>query len=492
MNKSMYFSIIIKDTSSVSKGMAIWIQSSKDELPGDKIKELTKASRELSLIEGEQLQTEVLVASPTSLDIRPISEYLWGDGTLNSSRLIRHLQDYKSGKRPHHFLPRVGITIVMEEEFIGRKSVLSELEAHIKAHKSCHLRAPRRYGKSSLLGILSTKSDNIVMLELSDMSTLSGFFKTLLRACMRHTKAQDILLETKIFQSWPTESSPSNFSQIFNKAFDDLEKKHQHQLFKIILETMDILAENGLVLFIDEFSLFLRDLHEHDQEQLIVFLQEFHRLRTKKSTPLVTVFSGSAGLSTYMELYGMKELFDDLMTVDVSPISASEAYLLAEELFYGMQKRPIPNAIERLVEFTGMEETIPYFVQALASYTCEQAGLRKEITTEDVEEAYYNRLLGPAGNVCFRDFILRERTYPKEYRLSASNILKHLSKMAPAIVTEEDLQKLCKGGCELKKLMTCLEEDYDIVPEGSGWRMRSKVIADRWRLGEPWLTTGGK
>ncbi|MDR3555613.1 MAG: hypothetical protein P4L55_12725 [Syntrophobacteraceae bacterium] len=41
-----------------------------------------------------------------------------------------------------------------------------------------------------------------------------------------------------------------------------------------------------------------------------------------------------------------------------------------------------------------------------------------------------------------------------------------------------------------RKLMTCLEEDYDLVRIGEGWRMRSKVLAERWRLGEPWLTGG--
>ncbi len=46
--------------------------------------------------------------------------------------------------------------------------------------------------------------------------------------------------------------------------------------------------------------------------------------------------------------------------------------------------------------------------------------------------------------------------------------------------------------CEYEKLITCLEEDYDLVKSEGSYRMRSKVLADRWRLGEPWLTQGAE
>jgi hypothetical protein len=383
------------------------------------------------------------------------------------------------------------MTLVMEEEFIGRERVLALLEEHVANSRSCHLRAPRRYGKSSLMGRLAAKLDNAVMLELSDIGTLPGFFKMLLRACLRHKMASSILHSMPAFKSWAHGTDPAAFSQVFNAEFSALLKGSAGaKLTNLLLETMTALADRGIILMIDEFSLFLRDMCDNNKAELTTFLELFFTLRARATHPLVAIFAGSAGLSTYIELYEMHEVFKDLTPVDVPPVTGAEASLLAEELFYGMEKLPTIAAIERLVELTGDDETVPYFVQALASYTAEQAGRKREVSPHDVEQAYYDRLLGPAGNVCFRDFILRERSYPGDYRKCASPILKKLSQ-ATAAVAEAELQLLCKAGCDFNKLMTCLEEDYDLVHENNGWRMRSRVIADRWCLGEPWLTVGG-
>jgi hypothetical protein len=491
MSQSIYFSIKIKTTDKDDqRGMVVHIPHDPARLPGERIKGLTEAARTFATTVGGKLRTEMLVAPPADLDLRPVSDYLWGDGSLNPDRLVRHLADYFAGRKPHRFQPKVGMTVIMEEEFIGRKPTLAKLEEHLASRQSCHLRAPRRYGKSSLMGRLVAKLENAIMLELSDVGTLPGFLKMLLRSCMRHEIARPVLHQLAAFKSWAQEASHDNFSQLFNAEFAELIRNISFaKLKELIKETMTALADAQIILLVDEFSLFLRDMHERDPSELTIFLNIYHDLRTRHEHPLITVFAGSAGLSTYIELYGMHEQFDDLIQVDVLPVRSVEARLLAEELFYGMEKLPAPEVLGRLVALTGNDDTVPYFVQALASYTAEQAGQRQEISTSDVELAYYDRLLGPQGNVCFRDFILRERAYPDDYRKCASPILKKLSQ-SQVVISEDELLQLCKAGCDFNKLMTCLEEDYDLVHEAAGWRMRSRVIADRWRLGEPWLTVG--
>ncbi len=493
MNEDIYFSLLIKGADGAQTGVTLCIPADNETLPGHWIKALIAAARRLPLDDGEKLRTEMQVAPSTGIDTRPIADYLWGDGTLNAERLIRHLNDYKEHRVPHDFQPHVGMTVVMEEEFIGRKPVLDLLENYLKNNTSCHLRAPRRYGKSSLMGRLTAKLANAVMLELSDVATLQGFLKALLRACMRHQIAGACLVKQAAYRSWPHVTDSASFSQVFNQAFSDLTNAYSDKkLLDSLSETLSALADEGIILLVDEFSIFLREMHDKNPNDLATFLGLFHRLRRRDTQALVAVFAGSAGLSTFIELYDMHDLFADLAAVDVPPVTGDEARLLAEELFYGMKKRPTLAAINRLVELTGNDDTVPYFVQALASYSAEQTGRRREIQADDVERAYYDRLLGPAGNTCFRDFILRERAYPGEYRSCASPILKRLSRAAPELVTEDELQQLCTDGCDFKKIMTCLEEDYDLVYSEKGWRMRSRVIADRWRLGEPWLTMGNK
>ncbi|MCE5265519.1 MAG: hypothetical protein LLG97_18565 [Deltaproteobacteria bacterium] len=492
MNKDIFFVMHIKDADGALRGMAVRISPEKETLPGDRIKTMTEAARSLSLAEHERLRTEMLVEPPPGVPIRALSDYLWADGSTNTARLVRHLESYRQGRSPHLFQPRVGITVVMDEEFIGREKPLADLEVNISAKRSCHLRAPRRYGKSSLLGRVAALRPQAVLLELSDIGTLPGFLKALVSRCMRNQAARACLHELPVYRPWPAVTDAASMSQVFNAAFAEIMASHGNDPGPLLRETMTALAGAGIVLLIDEFSLFLRDMLEKNVADLTSFLEIFHRLRTRTGNPLTAVFAGSAGLSTYIELLGMHALFADLVPVDIPPVTQGEAKLLAEELFYGMEKAPFPAAIDRLVELTGNDETVPYFVHALAHYTTEQVGQKREIGVADVETAYYDRLLGPLGNICFRDFILRERAYPEEYRSCASPILKALSRLAPVPVPEAELKYLCEDRVVFDKLMICLEEDYDLVRQGDTWRMRSRVIADRWRLGEPWLTLGGR
>lgn len=494
MNKDIFFVAYIKNEIGNESGLAVRISPEEGLLPGGRIKSLTEASRKLSLDKNERLRTDMLVDNPGRYETKELSEYLWSDGTFNPERFIRHLNCYRQGKKPHLFQPRVGITVVMEEEFIGREKPLAALIANISNQKSSHLRAPRRYGKSSLMGRLEMQLPHAVMMELSDIGHLSGFLKRLIERSIRYEKSRNCLFSLPEYRSFPDASQSKTNPQVFNNAFHELMKSHMNTsaIIRLLRQTMTALADSGIILLIDEFSLFLREMKENDEEALKDFLELYHLLRTRPKNPLVSVFAGSSGLSTFILLFGMHALFDDLVPVDVTPITFIEAKLLSEELFYGMGKIPSPSSIERLVALTGGDETVPYFVHALAHYTAEQTGLKREISVSDVESAYYDRLLGPSGNVCFRDFILREKGYPGDYREGASKILKKLSRLAPSPLSEEELKKLCKENCDFMKLMTCLEEDYDLVHEKEGWRMRSTVIADRWRLGEPWLTIGGK
>ena len=493
MNKDIYFGLFFdKEAHSPQKGVIIRIPSDPNRFPGKILKEMTSEARNISRHKQIKLITEMLVSPLPGFDLRNLEDYLWSDGTLNNERLYRHLETYVSGGTPHRFQPKMGVPVVTEEEFIGRSQTLKQLQQALEMKHSCHLRAPRRYGKTSLLVRLTAQLKNAVLLEVSDVGSLLGFLKRMLKACISHPTAWSTLQKLPEYQSWAITSNRSRRDAIFNREFAELaDSPSNPDLKEIIMKTMTALALDGIILLIDEFSMFLREMNDRESEKLHHFLDSFKNLRMNHSKPLVTVFAGSSGLSTYIQLYGMKDLFSDLTTVDVPPVTAKEAQLLAEELFYGMDKLPSPDILNLLVNLTGGDDSIPYFVQALTHYSSEQSGHRRVIQDTDIETAYYDRLLGPSGNIFFRDFILRERTYPEEYRSSASSILKCLSQAVPKDVTEIKLRKLCQSECSFEKLMTFLEEDYDLVRSSDRWRMRSRVIADRWRLGEPWLTIGG-
>ncbi len=486
----IFFGVYIRDKSEQLKGgLAVHIPTEASITPGDRIKSLTASVRAVPLPPEQRTRTEILVAPPTQLVTKPLTDYLWADGSLNDQRLQRHLISYAQGVTPHRFIPRCGVP-ALGPELIGREGVYQKLNEAISSGRSCHLRAPRRYGKTSLLMRAATQLPNAVLMQLEDVGSLPGFFKALLRACLRHEAARNCLAKLSAFGDWLHDTHLPD-PAAFNQAFEAFLKLKSGILTSLLRETFAALAEGGIVLLIDEFSVFLRDMHDKPDPQLKSFLEIFKDARTRAAAPQTVVLAGSSGLSTYIAFYDMRAAFEDITPLDVQPISMNEGRLLAEELFYGMEKRPLPAAVDRVVHFTGGNDTIPYFVHALAHVATEEAGLRASIEPKDVERAYQDRLLGPPGNHFFRDFLLRERAYPPSYRASASAILKELSRRYPEGVTENRLKALCSAECDLIRLLTCLEEDYDLVKTADAWRMRSKVLADRWRIGEPWLTRGG-
>ncbi len=115
-----------------------------------------------------------------------------------------------------------------------------------------------------------------------------------------------------------------------------------------------------------------------------------------------------------------------------------------------------------------------------------------------VARAYAERILGPLGNGLFSDFRLRERPYPRELLPAAARLLREFSRTGDGLeigVLQDLFASETSGttlmeGASLETLLACLQEDYDVAEENSLWRLRSKVLRDRWALREPWLTRG--
>jgi hypothetical protein len=491
MTNNIYFEVYWIDNKKEKKdGLTVQLPHEDGISPGDRIKDFTSAARDLKLPEGLRLRTEMFVSPPPDTDPKPLSDYLWADGTCNLERFKRHILTMLNGKELHQFLPHPGVP-VQGPDLIGREHKVSELLEKIKKGLSCHLRAPRRYGKTSLLMQLKDDCKNAVFIEISDVGSTTGFLKALLRGAMRHKAGYTCFAGLKEYRSWPgPENSPD--AETFNNAFNDLIQDESVSINRMIMNTFMALADGGMVLLIDEFSVFLREMQEKNKEELIGFLKILKEIRTREKRPLPCIFAGSSGLTTYIEFYGLKEFFNDLESVDIPPINEQEARILAEELFYGMGKLPGLPVIDQVVTLTGKKDSIPYFIHALAHETSAEAGTRKALREIDVQNAYYDRLLGSTGNTFFRDFLLREKAYPKPCRPCASAVLKALSCGFPKAFPEKELRAMFTQECEYEKLVTCLEEDYDLVKSEGSYRMRSKVLADRWRLGEPWLTQGAE
>lgn len=449
---------------------------------GERITQLTQAARSATLPQGLRMRLDTPLARPEQALVRPVSDYLDASDHVDAARLVRHLERLSRDKPLHAY--RVRTSVVSGEDLVGREEVLEQLHRHL-AHSSCHLRAPRRYGKTSLLRRLDAELPLSLRMDLSHHVSTGALVGALLYEVRARPRVDSLLRAAPSLAGWPPSGSSP---EVLAEAEARLLPTHAQRLTALLLELLDALAQGGVVLILDEFSTFLRAALRHDREQIRLFLDQLQALRTRPQHPLRLVVAGSSGLSSYMAYLNLASSLADLQPLDLPPLPEAAARVLAQELLYGAGLRFLPETIDGLLSF--VHPPVPYFLHALVGQLIDEVAERREVRPEDVEHAYRGRLLASAGAEFFKPFRVEDRPYPDAHKGAARALLVVLAHAEEAVELATLRQGTGLGRDELITLLSCLEEDYDLEHHSGRWSMRNRVLADRWRVHSR-RTTGG-
>ena len=411
-----------------------------------------------------------------------LKEYIYGDGELNTDRLSRHLtQAYQTGTI-HRYIPKVG-SPVEGADLIGRRQETEALTIHVTTG-SCHLRAPRRFGKSSLLRELERRlikeEKGVFFADLSSESTAAGFFTTIAIAAMDRDTSRMALAEVRELAGWPEPGASPESRSVARKELAGRIVGDPASFGETLLSKF---AAAQVVMILDELSMFLRAAFQRSKDEakdILDILMSFRQ--TDPATHQVV--AGSAGLSSYVHFWGAGDCLDDLPAVDLHPLDRTDALILAEELLYGSGIAPTPAVLDRVLAEVGLP--VPYFIQALCDSVREEVGGATGITDPAVvTRVYRKRILGPVGNHLFRVWRLGNQAYPESLLKSAERILRTLAVSSDG-ATEGELNTayLNAGGDDerFKPLLFCMTEDYDLEELAGRWCIRSKVLRERWAV----------
>ncbi len=434
------------------------------------------------------LQSDLGIEREQGCTGSPLSGYLYSSGQINGARLGRHLSMLRETGLIHRFVVRPG-SVLEDADLLGRLETLEQLREILRSG-SCHLRAPRRYGKTSLLRKLvrsfGEQGQPCVFVDVSDSQRASAFLLHLARAAVETPACCPSLHELPGLSKWPgREVGPIERS----RASQALQEEIERSPWSFAGRLLEALGRLGAVLVIDEISVFLRSTHERDPQEARQLLELLAHSR-RGPAPTRQVFAGSAGLSNYIRFFDLAPSLEGLTPLDVLPLSQADGAILAEELLYGAELTPSPQAVSRMLEVVG--EPIPYFLHALAGAVVEENPHRSLVTPDMVDRAYSQRILGDRGNNFFRIYRIGDQPYPVPLRRAAARLLTEIAR-APEGSAEETLKKtflrVARGEQErFEPLLACLQEDFDLILQGGRWRIRSKVLRERWALGETWLT----
>ena len=472
------------------RGLSIYLEQDRHERPPHEwLRDLHAAA------DGwRQKYPDIFLRSELGVEPEPgcrrvsLPAYLYASGEVNGPRLGRHLTMLRETGTIHRFTVRPGAP-VEGADLIGREVRIADL-LRILETGSCHLRAPRRYGKTSLLRhlmkLLSAGERPCVYADISPGRTASWFLVTLARATMDSVSARSAAASLPELAGWPErEARPLEK----NEAGERLRQRIAPNSWSFGRRFLESLGDSGAVLLLDEFSVFLREAYVQNPEEARQ-IAELLATSRRNDAPISQVLAGSAGLTSYLRFHGLEDLFSDLTPLDLPPLTTSEAAVLVEELLYGERQAPSLEAIEEILEAVG--EPVPYFLHAVVNAVLEENLSGDSVTPEVVNRAYTERLLGTFGNDLFKVYSLRDRPYPAELHRGAARLLRELA-LRPEGVEAGELRRVFIGREEtplaeqFEPLLSCLQEDYDLVERHGLWTMRSKVLRDRWALRDPVL-----
>ncbi len=420
-----------------------------------------------------------------------LADYRYAEGAVNGNRLERHLDLLLADDRIHTFSLRPGAP-VEGRDLVGRQTVLEMLRERLRSG-SVHLTAPRRYGKTSTLRqlkkVLGDEKKPCLYVDVSPGISASWLLVTLVQEAMEDPHCRRSLESLPEVRDWPApEAGPRQRSL----AGQRLEKSLGSNVRSAGRRILDALGASGTILLIDEFSIFLRRVLDQNREEAEMIAEILARARNPPEPTTRQVLAGSAGLNSFLHFHGLADALADLQGIPLRPLDRQDAVVLTEELLYGERLNPSFEIVEETLAQVGAP--IPFFLHALVDAIREKSRETGSLVIETVRWAYRVGILGSRGNIYFKEYKLDHQPYPPHLRQAASKLLLGVARQPDGITDErlrQDFIANARSADDFEPLLSCLQEDYDLIEHDGRWAMRSKVLRDRWSQEEPWLTGGG-
>ncbi len=372
-----------------------------------------------------------------------------------------------------------------------------EIELIIRAleKNSVLLRAPRRFGKTSIMyriyeeppvGYTAFFHDTEEMRapqELISWLVSRAISESTLRSAL--SKASGWLRSAL---EHVDEISAAEFRLKLSKDIADDWQEKGRDFIEAIKD-----AGGAFLFILDELPMFVQNIAANAGKNVARdFLQWFRSIRQMPDMAQTRwLVGGSIGVEHVVEKVGAgTKTINDFQIVNVNPFESrtGQAYIRALLKNEGGLKRIDAAAIEHISELIGAH--VPYFIQILVyeSLIEMRRRKRKSLDTDIIDTAYREGVLGPASRTYFEHYFTRLRDYYDEdiERIAKRLILETARRQeAPRADLFKLFQQLSEGkvnNMQFSYLMTDLENDFYVAydPESSVYRFTTNVLRDWW------------
>lgn len=379
------------------------------------------------------------------------------------------------------------------------------------------LKAPRRFGKSSIMYNLYEKPRDGVKVFFYDTEGLKSpeeFISRIMAGLLAETKMAGVFSSTlnwlKGLKDIVGKVDEFEFSfgkinveetglpglglpEVRLKLKEALKAQWQEAGSRLM---NDLSRYNGRILFcIDELPILIKRIAKESGNQAAQdFLNWFRGIRiNQKLSHVRWVVGGSIGIEHVLENIGSGTAsINDFKVERIEPFSPDDGRNFIKALFAGKEEfREIPDdTVNRLMEVIG--PPIPYFIQILVSECIYQSQrLKKDIDADIIDRAYREGLLGPASRTYFEHYFSRlKEYYDGETEKVVKRLILEVARKEP--VAKEELFKLflteSKGdkgdlpGSKFSHIMGDIENDFYVTYDfdTKSYSFFTKILKDWW------------
>ena len=370
--------------------------------------------------------------------------------------------------------------------FYNRREKVEEIWRSLKDGKNLLLRAPRRYGKSSLLDRISTKALpgwRVCYVDLEGGKSPEDFVELILKGMIREQAFSACLPESLCnLEAWKeTEGRKLEIVRRERKRIKENWQEYGEDLFASMGA-----AGGPFLLILDEVSFLLEDMISLDKaykENVNEFMAWFSKTREREAG-LSFILSGSEHLPTFLKLFGVEGRLDDFETIHLGLFGLQTAREFIRMALAGKGIVVLSKEIEQVLSIMG--EPIPYFLQLFLDTLCRICVERKALSAEEIEAAYYGELLGPGSKRYFESIekqLERYNRYGQRNRAGAERVLNELA--VNESVDRRDLEAIWQvttGSRDRFELMLGILQDDFYVKEDNGMVFLASKLLKDWRV----------
>lgn len=379
--------------------------------------------------------------------------------------------------------------MAVESSFYDRETAIQDIWALLKKGDNILFRAPRRFGKTSLLNHISSHSEKgwqICFVDLEGGDSSERFVEKILTAMLSKKSLEpylpDHLTGQHIYAK--TEIERLEIHRQERKAIHKDWKKYAEALFTQVENKS---GDNRFLFILDEVSFLIEDMMElsDDSEHINELLTWFGEIRKQKKK-IQFILSGSEHLPSFLSAFGIDSQLEDL---EKANLGLFEKDIAREFIFLTLAGQKVAATIyeiDLILELMG--KPIPYFLHLFLDVICRTCKEKNSLTNDEIISVYYDHLLGSESKRYFES-ITRQLERYKRYGIrnmaGAKSILDILA-INENPVKAEELKIVWKESTsdpeQFNLMLDIMQDDFYLsINEEQQVSINSRLIKDWWQ-----------